>query len=248
VNLVIFTPVRLFGEALAKALSSKDGFSVRAICYSAAEVAYKALETEADLVLYDMTPEEALVEVRSVVEAAPDLPVIAIALEEQPQNVIACADAGIAAYVPRDVSVDSLEELMLMTLRGETSCHPKVVTCLMRELRRRKCSPDSEATELLTRREAEVLHLVGRGLANKQVATALHLSISTVKAHLHNVFTKLNVSSRSEAIACLRQRPWLASPGPRLPPTRDNNRSSGSRSRCETTSEPCDLALSVPHR
>lgn len=214
-NLVIFTPVRLFGEALGGALSGIGDVSVRAVCHAVDEVSRTVLEALPDLVLYDVTGDHAFSEVRAVAEAVPDVPIIAIALDEKASAVIACADAGVAGYVPRDVSIGDLDELMRMTLRGEASCHPKMVACLMRELKRRKGVAEPEDAEALTRRESEVLHLVGRGLANKEVATALHLSVSTIKAHLHNIFAKLQVRGRSEAIARLRREPWLESPASR---------------------------------
>lgn len=243
-DLLIFTPIRLFGDSLAAALTSMDDICVRAVCHVAEDVAPKVLEVEPDLVLYDMSAEAAFVEVRGVAEVVPDIPIIAIALNELPAEVIACADAGIAAYVPRDVSIDDLEELMRMTLRGEASCHPKMVACLMRELRKRRSVPEPEAMEPLTRRESEVLHLVGRGLANKEVATALYLSVSTVKAHLHSIFAKLRVRGRGEAIARLRRQPWLGRPT-KSPAAQDNGGSRSPSRGLDPASESGDLVLTT---
>lgn len=93
--------------------------------------------------------------------------------------------------------------------RCETRCHPKVVTSLLKELRRRRGFSDSSEGEPLTRRESEVLRLVGRGFSNKEVARSLNLSESTIKAHMHSIFAKLRVRRRGEAIARLRSEPWL---------------------------------------
>jgi DNA-binding NarL/FixJ family response regulator len=134
---------------------------------------------------------------------------LALALPEVPKEVVACADAGFTAYLPRQASIDDLRGLMRMALRDEATCHPKVVVCLLNELRRRRGANEVYQSEPLTKRESDVLRLVGRGASNKEVARTLNLSVSTVKAHMHSILAKLRVPGRAQAIARLRNEPWL---------------------------------------
>jgi NarL family two-component system response regulator LiaR len=77
--------------------------------------------------------------------------------------------------------------------------HPKIIAKL---LKRAMVAPVEEhkASEILSERESEILKLVAMGMSNKEIAEKLFLSERTIKAHLTNIFNKLNVASRSEAI------------------------------------------------
>ena len=80
----------------------------------------------------------------------------------------------------------------------------------MRALFRR--GPDSAESDLslaLTRRESEVLELLGRGFSNKEIANDLCLSVATVKHHVHHVLEKLKLERRAQAMRRVRDAPWL---------------------------------------
>jgi DNA-binding NarL/FixJ family response regulator len=208
-KLLIFTPICLFGEALAAALKDLEEVECVQTCGLLCELPDRVRELEPEILLFDVTEEEALAEARMVSLACPALYMIALSLPEVPKAVISCVDAGFAAYVPRQASIGQLRRVLVMAQRGETSCHPQVVAGLVTELRRRRREEAPSNGELLTRREAEVLSLLGRGLSNKEIARSLNVSISTVKAHVHSLLTKLQTRSRGEAIARLRTHPWL---------------------------------------
>ena len=167
IDVVIFTPIQLFGEALTASLNEFDDVNVQTTCCSPSRIVECVVDYDPDLVLYDVTGQQALAEARAVAEACPQLLMIAIAVPEIPKEVIACADAGFAAYIPRRASMDELCKLIHMTLRGEANCHPKVVASLMRELRHRRHTEEPGPSEPLTKRETEVLRLAGRGMSNK---------------------------------------------------------------------------------
>jgi two-component system nitrate/nitrite response regulator NarL len=208
-KLFIFTPIQLFGEALTASLNEFEEIEVVGTCHLADRVADRVLESGPDLLLFDVTGEQALAEAQGVARACPTIRMIALALPELPKEVIACADAGFTAYVPRHASIDELRGLMQMALNGEATCHPKVVVSLLSELRRRRGGHEPDESEPLTKRESDVVRLVGRGASNKDVARTLNVSVSTVKAHVHSAFTKLHVHGRGQVIARLRNEPWL---------------------------------------
>lgn len=81
---------------------------------------------------------------------------------------------------------------------------------LVDELRRRRESCEIvEGAELLTRREAETVRLLGQGYTNKEIAAELYLSPATVKNHVHAVLTKLQLTRRAQVGELLREKPWL---------------------------------------
>lgn len=209
-----FSYVRLFAEALVVSLEQCDGISKVIACHKANQLVEQALQESPDIVLIDVTTEQVLIEARAICEALPKTPIIAISLPENSEKVIACADAGLVGYVPRQASINELLTSMLNALKGECICNPKIAACLLREIRIRQKQTDKIfPTEMLTLRERELLHLIGRGFSNKQIARELQLSVATVKNHIHNIFTKLNVRSRAEVLAFLRNEPWIAKTG-----------------------------------
>ena len=95
---------------------------------------------------------------------------------------------------------------------GRLACPPEISGGLLRALFRREPHTAEEPTlnSALTRRECEVLELLGRGLSNKEIGCELYLSVPTVKHHVHHVLEKLHVSRRAEAMRQVRDAPWLA--------------------------------------
>ena len=167
-----------------------------------------------DVILIDVAQQDGLREGRALAAACPDIPIVAAALADASSDVIACADAEFVSYVPRDASIAQLRNIIHMAMRGEVPCDPKVSAALLRELRvRQRQAIEEQANDPLTRRECEVLRLLGRGLSNKAIARQLILSEATVKNHVHEILTKLHVRRRAEATARFRDQPWIAQVG-----------------------------------
>ncbi len=165
------------------------------------------------VVLFDITSSKDVAVVTQLAEQYQTIPIVALAVPHVATDVIACADAGFTSYVPRDSSYPELIKIIGMALRGETPCDPKISRSLLEEVARRKeptsdCRPDNP----LTRRQAEILSYVARGLSNKEIASELNLSIATVKNHVHLVLKKLCLKSRSEAAVLASREPSLLPP------------------------------------
>jgi two-component system NarL family response regulator len=104
--------------------------------------------------------------------------------------------AGAKGYLLKDASWEALLDCIRKVHAGEVSIPASLVAKLAVGMSR----------EMLTSRERVVLSLLARGKSNKEIALNLHVSEATVKSHLRNIFTKLNVISRTEAIAIAIQR------------------------------------------
>ena len=144
--------------------------------------------------------------VRALAAAAPQVKLVALAVPEVEREVIAVAEAGAAAYVTPDGSMEDLASVVQSVERGEVLCSPGMAAGLFRRVaalaRERRLDPIEEK---LTARELDVLRLIEEGLSNKEIATALSIELPTVKNHVHRILEKLHVHRRSQAAARARR-------------------------------------------
>lgn len=212
-RVMVYSHIRLFGQSLADCLSTHKEISEVQVCHQGGSLVDDVLRFTPDVILIDMKCERAAEEAHCVREGFPEACLLALAIPETANEVISCADAGFAGYIPYTASLDELCAIMSDAHEGGFVCNPEIAGSLFREVQRRRPQlKDTEACESLTRRESEVLGLVAKGLCNKEIARELVLSASTVKNHLHTIFAKLHVSGRIQALARLRNEPWLARP------------------------------------
>jgi len=108
-------------------------------------------------------------------------------------DILAAIDAGAAGYLLKDAPAEELFRAIRATARGETVLASTVAAKLVR----RASSPEP----VVTSREIEVLQLLARGLANKDMAKQLFVSEATVKSHLSHIYNKFGVDSRAGAVA-----------------------------------------------
>ena len=123
----------------------------------------------------------------------PDVEVIALTSVLEDASVTGAVRAGAIGYLLKDTDSEELSRAIKAAAEGRVHLAPEAAARLMREVR----APDSP--EALTDREAEVLRLLARGKANKQIATSLYVSEKTVKAHVSSILMKLGVQSRTQA-------------------------------------------------
>jgi DNA-binding NarL/FixJ family response regulator len=211
-KVVILTPIRILGDGLQAYLSRRPEFCLLGTVPDLLALRETLRNGHADLVLIDVTQGVDLEEVRSIALEHPQLVLIALGLCEQRHHVIRCGRAGFVGYVARDATIDSLCQAMLDAATGRLHCSAEISGGLLRALFQMNHSYQTSVMEAaLTRRESEVLHLIGRGLTNKEIAKELCLSTATVKTHVHAVLEKLQVPRRVQAMRRVREAPWIVS-------------------------------------
>jgi DNA-binding NarL/FixJ family response regulator len=126
------------------------------------------------------------------------------AYDDEPY-LMALLEVGAAGFLLKNVNGHELVEAIRAVARGESILQPSLTERVMRRLSNRPVSP-SRPPDLLSEREFAVLRLAARGLPNKEIARRMNLSIRTVHSHLANIFLKMRVGSRTEAVLlALRQ-------------------------------------------
>jgi DNA-binding NarL/FixJ family response regulator len=210
-NIIVLTPVRLFGDGLAACFDSRPDMRALAVVNDLESLRDALAANEVHVVLIDVSQGVDLFDVRAIAAEWSEVALVALGLTEQRQEVIRCGRAGFAGYVAREASIDALCKALAEIAAGRLACPPEIAGGLLRALFRREPQREEPEVELgLTRREGEVLFLLGRGLSNKEIGHDLHLSVATVKHHVHHVLEKLKLTRRADAMRRVRDAPWLA--------------------------------------
>ena len=162
-----------------------------------------------DLVLMDvrMPNFDGLEATRRIKEEMPEVSVVMVTMHENPDYLLEAVRVGAAGYVLKDAAGERLIEAVRRTLCGDSPLDERLAMRLLRSLagvhHRRPLSGSERRSEpleeLLTEQELEVLSLLARGKTNPQIARAVLSSVSTVKARVRAIITKLGVSDRTQA-------------------------------------------------
>lgn len=186
---------------LRAVLSASSGVAVVAEAATAEEALSAAGESCPDVVLMDLrlgNGVDGVAATEALNRLRPAPRVLILTTFDTDADILRAVEAGAQGYLLKDVAPDQLVSAVRSAARGETVLTPDVAQRLVSRLRLPQ--PD------LSPRELEVLELVGSGLANRAIARQLFISEATVKSHLVHIFTKLDVDSRTGAVAAARQR------------------------------------------
>ncbi len=212
IRVLVVAEIRLYREGLAQILSRSNDITVVGTAARHEEAVASAVELTPDVVLLDMATSNGLDVARAVAHASPAGRVVALAVPEDDHEVIACAEAGVAGYVPRHASLEELVAVIQSAARGEALCSPRVAASLLRRLAALGGGPNGAGfAGHLTAREREIVRLIDGGLSNKEIARELGIEVATVKNHVHNLLEKLQVHRRGEAAARVRGGRWATS-------------------------------------
>jgi NarL family two-component system response regulator LiaR len=204
---------RLLREALARILSKKNDINVvGASAYSPA-VSDAIAVTDARVLLFD--PEDAsagLVFVRTLRESFPGLKIIMIGMELNGEVFLRGVRDGIAGYLLREASAADVAAAVRSVVNNCAVCPPELCLTLFDYVAQQRASLPSFFIKQqfgLTRREQQLLEMIGRGFTNKQIAGDLGLSEQTVKNHVHRVLRKFGVRDRLAAVEVCRTQGFL---------------------------------------
>jgi two-component system, NarL family, nitrate/nitrite response regulator NarL len=198
-RLCVVSDVRIYREGLVLALDRLEDFEVVAVAESGSQAVAATVEACPAVVVVDIGAQGGVEIVRKVRERLPAAKVVAFGVDDSEQEILTCAEAGVAGFVCRDASAAELAAIVRSAVRDEVLCSPKIAASLLRRVAS-LASRASGAAGTLTMRERQVLALMRDGLANKQIAAQLSIAEATVKNHVHNVLEKLHVRRRAQAV------------------------------------------------
>lgn len=200
IRVVIVAGSRLYRDGLQQLLTSRRQIVVVATAADEQTAAIAVRETSSDVVLFELAVGGAA-GARALTKLG--IPVVVLTVPETEQAVIACAEAGVVGFVPREGSVDDVVAAIEIAARGETACTPRTAAILRSRVRELADARPTAPARALTAREQEIVELIRKGLSNKEIASRLFIEVPTVKNHVHNILEKLQVSRRLDVAQAL---------------------------------------------
>lgn len=212
-RVLIVVGVRLYREGLTDMLSRQDGLSVVGVESDRRGAVAAIQRQQPDVVLLDTAVIDTYPTMADIRHLAPEVRVVALGVGDQEEDVLLCAEAGVAGYVTRDASLEDLVAVVESAARGVLHCSPEVAGSLLRRLAALAADRGTDpSSPRLTTRESQIVRLIEEDLSNKEIAVRLGIEVATVKNHVHNVLEKLNIHRRSEAARVLGRSPrWTRS-------------------------------------
>ena len=161
-----------------------------------AEALFKAQRPDVGLLDLRMPKLDGLDVLRSIMEWQPASRLIVLTTYDDEKDIAEALKAGARAYLVKDTSANELITCIRNVAAGQTYIPPAIGAKLAAQMNQVQ----------LTVRELTILKLIAKGDSNREIAEALHISEATVKVHATNLFHKLNVTSRTEAIGVAIRR------------------------------------------
>ncbi|MCH7801936.1 MAG: response regulator transcription factor [Chloroflexi bacterium] len=210
IKILIVDDHTMVRDGLVSMLGRQKDFAIVGEAGNGREAIEKARDLGPDVILMDLRmPEMTGVEaMRAINERDPDAKIIVLTTYDTDEYIFDAIEAGAKGYLLKDTSREELFSAVRAVNRGESQIEPGVAAKVLTRLAQlsRQSSDPNRSNDTLSDREIEVLQLIAGGSANKQIAAELTISESTVKTHVANIFQKLNVSHRTEAVTQALQR------------------------------------------
>ena len=191
---------------LANILGSEPDIRIVGEANDGVEAISKALELKPDVILMDirMPRCSGLEATVTIKESFPDARVLILTVSDQEEDLFQALKFGAQGYLLKGATITEVVDAVRRTAAGEVMLSPHVVGRLVAEFRGKEKASGNGLS--LSTREMEVLHLLGEGLTNTEIANRLFIGESTVRTYLHRLLEKLHLRNRAEAVAYAARR------------------------------------------
>jgi len=200
-------------EGIRELISQQQDMEVVGEADNGEETIQLVEQLKPDLVLMDiaMPKLNGIEATRRIKESHPSTSVLILTAYDNEEFIFALVEAGAVGYLLKNVRGQELLNAIRATYDGESVLYPTIAEKVFQrlQLEGKRKSTVQEKVEFLSGRELEVLRLGAGGLANKEIAKELSIGERTVQTHWRNIFNKLGVSSRTEALMESLRKGWI---------------------------------------
>ena len=201
IRIVIADDHPVVRQGLATVLSQEEDLEVVGQAENGAEAVAQARKLHPDIILMDLQmPEMDGVEaIQKIKMESSDIGIIILTTFDTDDYIFRGIEAGARGYLLKDSPPDDVLKAIRTVYKGESLIQPRVASRLIDRFS--QLSRASATEEVLSAREVQVLQLIAKSAANKEIANELFIGESTVKTHIIHIFNKLGVKGRTEAVA-----------------------------------------------
>ncbi len=159
----------------------------------------KALQLKPDIILMDLVMRnmDGIQATREIIQQWPEAKIIIVTSFLDDEKVYPALEAGATSYMLKTSKASEIADAVRSTYHGQSVLEPEVTGKMMKRLRNPK---QTELHEDLTNREMEILLLIAEGKSNQEIADQLFIALKTVKVHVSNILSKLEVQDRTQAV------------------------------------------------
>lgn len=211
ISVILVEDHKIVREGTRQLLAQYDDIRVVGEASDGMEAITLTGESQPDIVVMDVRlPRLNGIEATRIITTRyPNVKVLILSAYDDDSYVYPLFQAGASGYLLKSSSGAELADAIRIVRDGGTAISPRISTKLVSHLGSRQMYRRGDSPASLTKREMDVLRAAAHGYANKKIAAELGISVQTVQVHLRNIFSKLQVSSRSEAVACAIQNGWI---------------------------------------
>jgi NarL family two-component system response regulator LiaR len=204
INILLCEDHLITRQGIRRLLEDERGLTVVGEAGNGEDAVQMVSELKPDLVIMDvaMPKLNGIEATRQIKLINPRTGVLILSAYDDDEYVFALLKAGAAGYLLKNVSGDELISAVKAIHNGEPVLDPLIARKVMNYFRFQENVPPrlEQESEPLSEREIDIIKLAARGLTNKDIAENLHLSYRTIEGHMRDVFNKLGVGSRTEAV------------------------------------------------
>ncbi len=211
---VVTTPLRVvladdhpvYRNGLARLLTELGGFEVVGLAADGAEAIKLVAEHRPDVVVMDlrMPGIDGVEAIRQILAADPDIGVVVLTMFDDDVLLHAAIRAGARGYLLKDADDTQIARALISIASGEAVFGEATAHRLLASIADQPSPHSVRPLPQLTAREFEIIQVMARGLTNQEIANTLYLSERTVRNYVSNIFTKLGVDNRAQAITLAR--------------------------------------------
>ncbi len=202
IRVVVVDDQRLFTKGLSGLVDMLEGVEVVGVAYDGEEAIALCRKEEPDVVLMDisMPKMDGISATREIRSLLPQTAVIILTAHEEDEQVFEGMKAGAQGYLLKDAEPEDLSRAIRTVYAGDTIIAPDLAQKMLNTFESGKSSGSSRLMPPLTERELEVIRALAQGKSDRQIANSLGISEKTVRNHTSNIYRKLHIFDRTQAV------------------------------------------------
>ncbi|MCD4834147.1 MAG: response regulator transcription factor [Bacteroidales bacterium] len=203
IKIVLVDDHQMFRDGVKSVLSDEDNIEVIGEIGNGNDL-YEVLKSiKPDVIITDISmPEISGIDIAKYVsENYPEIKILILSMHSNEEFITKALSAGANGYLPKDTSMNELLEAINTIYTGDNYFNKEISDTILKSIiNKSKSAKENAKNETLTKREKEIVNLVVDGLANKEIADKLFISVRTVDSHKNNIMQKLNLKSSVELV------------------------------------------------